>query len=886
MRCSLMPLFLFAVGGFVSDVVAMPQGPVVPGPRYAQSMAYDSARQRVVMFGGNSQLQWPGGVLGDTWEWDGWSWEQRTSPTSPAPRGHAVLAYDSVRGVCVLFGGCQGPAGMSDTWEWDGVNWTQRTPAVAPSPRYHHAMTFDAARGKVVLFGGWTAFADLGETWEWDGVTWQLLSPPVSPSARHGCPMVFETGRGVVTMFGGRSGGAYLAETWEWNGSAWTQRALTLSPPGRYAHGLVYDSLRQRAVLHGGFNGGEFGDTWEWNGSAWAQVAASTSPGPRVWCDGAMIFDGSRGATFLFGGLSAGSVFGNQWKFNGTNWRAALNYVTSPVNGHRYALTAPMTWQQAEAVAIEEGGHLATIRSSQENAWAGGLAANTHMWIGLNDAAVEGSFVWSSGETASFTAWLPGEPNNAGDEDYVDLNTAGWRDTNGLAQLAGLVEHPGTSSPPIAATPIPTVATPSPLTGHTLAALPNNAGMLLFGGQHASSPQPFTYVLNATTWSKQFSLLNPMVRSDHSLTLDPIRQNNVLFGGRNPIALADTWTWQNGQWSYLPLAIAPSPRSHHRMAFDRAAGHALLFGGKDAAGQALGDFWSWNGTSWAQLTPPLLPPARYAHGLAYDELRQRTVLVAGTNGATRLADVWQWDGATWAQAATTAVGPTARESFAFAYDPRAERVVLHGGESGGCVADTWSWGGASWTAHYAASLFPSARTGHALVHDPSANRLVLFGGGCGGNLTNVVWELKLPVFWRHATYGQGCVGTNGTPTLAMASGSTSVIGTTMQFEVANVGWVVSFGFVGYQRETLLGMPLPLPLDIFGLPGCQALNSADLSAALPVPNAQFVSTWAVPLPNQTHLLGAELSFQALCFEPPGYPRWASVSNGLYVRCGSQ
>ena len=54
-----------------------------------------------------------------------------------------------------------------DTWEWDGTAWTQRSPASAPSPQQGHAMAYDAARGRVVLFGGHDSFRR-GDTWEWD----------------------------------------------------------------------------------------------------------------------------------------------------------------------------------------------------------------------------------------------------------------------------------------------------------------------------------------------------------------------------------------------------------------------------------------------------------------------------------------------------------------------------------------------------------------------------------------------------------------------------------------------------------------------------------------------------------------------------------------------
>ena len=45
----------------------------------------------------------------------------------PPGRAEFGLAYDSTRGVTVLFGGHHGGDNRyGDTWEWDGVSWTQR----------------------------------------------------------------------------------------------------------------------------------------------------------------------------------------------------------------------------------------------------------------------------------------------------------------------------------------------------------------------------------------------------------------------------------------------------------------------------------------------------------------------------------------------------------------------------------------------------------------------------------------------------------------------------------------------------------------------------------------------------------------------------------------
>src|SRR6185295_16590950 len=73
------------------------------------------------------------------------------------------------------------------------------------------------------------------------------------------------------------------------------------------------------------------------------------------------------------------------------------------------------------------GGHLATVRNAAENQWIysqfsrfGGLSRG--LWIGLNDAASEGTFVWVSGEAESFRNWGAGEPvNQNGLDDYVHL---------------------------------------------------------------------------------------------------------------------------------------------------------------------------------------------------------------------------------------------------------------------------------------------------------------------------------------------------------------------------------------------------------------------------------------------------------------------------------
>jgi len=100
----------------------------------------------------------------------------------------------------------------------------------------------------------------------------------------------------------------------------------------------------------------------------------------------------------------------------------------SPVNNHTYYLLQSSTWSQAEMEATVLGGHLATIRNNAENDWVYDTfgshvqSGTLGLWIGLNDIAVEGNFVWSSGEPVIYTNWDVGQPDNMdGSEDCAHI---------------------------------------------------------------------------------------------------------------------------------------------------------------------------------------------------------------------------------------------------------------------------------------------------------------------------------------------------------------------------------------------------------------------------------------------------------------------------------
>ena len=194
-----------------------------PAARTDHAMVYDSGRDRIVLFGGAATTATcdGGGTgyrCGDTWEWDGQSWT-RAATTGPSPRANFGLAYDSVRGVVVLFGGeaapgvdCDGHGNQDcdDTWEWNGTAWGQVSSS-GVSPRDETSMAFHVQRGRAVLYGG-RGDDHLGrstvwdDTWEWSGGTWIRVNAS-GPGSRRSTPLAYDPVGQQVLLFGGSGGG-------------------------------------------------------------------------------------------------------------------------------------------------------------------------------------------------------------------------------------------------------------------------------------------------------------------------------------------------------------------------------------------------------------------------------------------------------------------------------------------------------------------------------------------------------------------------------------------------------------------------------------------------------------------------------------------------------
>jgi hypothetical protein len=109
-------------------------------------------------------------------------------------------------------------------------------------------------------------------------------------------------------------------------------------------------------------------------------------------------------------------------------------------NGHSYyRSTGSAFWLTAKAACENMGGHLVTVTSAAENSFIFNLWPSG--WIGLTDEVTEGQWRWVTGEPYSYSSWNPGEPNNAGNEDYVQFVGSGrWNDLPNNQSLPYVLE--------------------------------------------------------------------------------------------------------------------------------------------------------------------------------------------------------------------------------------------------------------------------------------------------------------------------------------------------------------------------------------------------------------------------------------------------------------
>jgi hypothetical protein len=240
--------------------------PASPHIAERSAMVYDSLADRIVLYGGNAPP-----LTNETWAYDfnANRWTNLHPRNAPPARAQHEMVYDALADRVVMYGGSPGTVccgSLTDeTWVYDFSNntWTEMHPSLAPSARDLATMAYDSRRGLVVLFGGQTAFGNhfANDTWTYNLTSneWTKVATAGAPPQLMSPGMVYDEAADRIVLFGGEwdngTTAGYSNQTWIYNPGAksWSKLDSQPSPLGRYWPNLAYDSVAKAVLLVGGF---------------------------------------------------------------------------------------------------------------------------------------------------------------------------------------------------------------------------------------------------------------------------------------------------------------------------------------------------------------------------------------------------------------------------------------------------------------------------------------------------------------------------------------------------------------------------------------------------------------------------------------------------------
>ncbi len=492
-----------------------------------------------------------------------------------------------------------------------------------------------------------------------------------------------------------------------------TWASLSEHPTSRSDHAMAFDTGRGRTVVFGGVNAGSaFGDTWEWDGRVWIRRNPLHSPSPRYWVE--MAYDPARGKTVLFGGYDGVTAFQDTWEWDGDDWQQ-MSPAISPT------------------VAV---GHVMTYH--------GGTNPGI-LLVSLSGTWQYDGTTWTSRGTA---------PSYSGGMAYATSR-----------QLTYLLGTAGSSSA-WNGTSWSTVAGPgfTPTGGASLVYDPQRDALLAVGGglwtgasvltTGRTSLGTFSGGSSTVFWNLSASFPG-FVQSYNGggVAYDNVRNTAVCFGG----FVTDSGSQQTWDRLYeLPSSgsnwlqrsptapLQPTSRVYTDMAFEAYTGRMVLGPGQGPFGPQ-NDTWTFDGSTWtnhgtsASLTPRTQPAISYAPALG-------TVLFGGgIYPTTYHDDTFVFSNSQWLPALVFGAPPPPRMGHDMVWASNWNRTVMFGGYNGSTLGDSWSMTTVSsvvlWTQMAVQGAIPP-RQSHAMAFDQRRDRLVVFGGAdANGQFLGDTWEL-------------------------------------------------------------------------------------------------------------------------------------------------
>jgi N-acetylneuraminic acid mutarotase len=640
-----------------------------PEGRFLQAAALDETRQVVVMFGGENRTATGGAAqpTQDLWEWSlaTGSWTLRPSVgAGPDARAGAAMVFDSARNKMVLFGG-RAASGYNyeDLWEWDPTTgaWSEKSNAGShPSARAQHAMVYEASSGKILLFGGGRSAApssdgtsvstSLGDTWELDPATatWTALSPATSPSVRHDFGLVWDSTRSKAVLFGGMqidipgATGVPKQDTWEWDPVAqtWSERTSTGSKPSqRYGHAMAFDAGRGKVVVFGGYDmstAGVKNDLWDWDATsgAWTQRLTGSETGvPRARSYASMIYDVARSRLDLLAGQVAPDTSDPAAYYSplGTNDAWELDPATLTFSNRSIAYQAPQA-RAYHAMAYDQATGKVYVFGGVNPMLKGDALTDLWEWDGST---------WNKVDTAQSP---PGRIDGAMAYDPARRALILF---GGNSWTTGMVANDTWewSSATRQWTRLTTNGSPDARWGHGMVTDTVRQKVLLFGGSGGSGGpgsgnEVWEWDGPTLSWSNRTPLSSstvPSARVYPAMSYDEHRQKLLLYdGSRSPSVDGEStsafWEWDpiTTGWALRDPGDSLPDASNVYAVYDPIRRRHVFV--TDASTNGLWQTWELDATSaaWYVRSLPDTPGNRFRSTMVFAGSRRVAVLFGGT----------------------------------------------------------------------------------------------------------------------------------------------------------------------------------------------------------------------------------------------------------------
>ena len=574
-----------------------------PPARAVHSMVWDSTRNRAVMFGGRQSpvdKDEPVVFLNDTWVFQNGDWSQIGSSANPPVRQFGAMAYDQSRDRVVLYGGnTQNPVDDTftarfDTWEFDGLQWTERTMPEASNPKVAKpVLGYDAARNETIMVG-------LNETgtatvmFRYDGANhvWSAVTPVKMPTCVNDGNMVYRQHRGRLVFLGGvcATETPLLEEAWEWDNAGNTWTAVTIGGFSRgAAQAVAYDPLRRDVIMFGGtaaLGNVLFSQTSVLQATGfWRSVVINLRPQPRSLTG--FDTDAASSTIWMFGGLDETSTFFHTdlWGYRNGQWFPASSGPTTDCDN---ALTAFDTDRNRLVVSCTgtetfewDGSTWKSFtdlkKKPQLRRFAGmvydPVLKKTVMFGGFNNNNYrDDTWTWNGTEWTELKPSKDKRPPHRGQmsmwfdplQNKVILYGGIGRGSvnEHVTRYEDMWAFDGTGW-----TKLNVAETPGGRFGAQVAVNPQTGKLLLFGGLRVEvrSDDPKGEALRqffdndtwewdgtASRWTRIFTdpaTPEPDVRENGSLAWDPVGSRLVMYGGyADGFYRSDVWEWTGQDW--------------------------------------------------------------------------------------------------------------------------------------------------------------------------------------------------------------------------------------------------------------------------------------------------------------------------------------------------